>query len=839
MDKIPDDVLLAFDKRAFYGLILSRPDLDGNWVKPEDRQSAIVRMLIAQWAHSAADDHSLSLALQEAARREFDLPDWHKPNISSGRQEDVDSLLKDYEPILRAFIRAQHQATVAQLRADGVKTVKVVRGTSQDIDSGRHIIRLNPMSSFTVSTDTAWEFAHGIEGGGTGEYPRVVAIEVPVDKVIGMPGTGVGALHEFELVLMGGDYPATIMSRESSAKLPVVAAGSEPAPIELDRDGEEDWIKTLAWDLSTDPKDFTQAELLKLSTLPAWKAAPPQIKAALRQGRGYLPPVTAAGNSWRWQLRDSKGQWIEMHSEVKWLANGVLRSGRVTGSPSPGVATVRDADGNEHDLSSNRLTALKPDPSKMSTPGPDTGQRRGLRRVVQRKTQKAEIAFKQTPAMEEAMNDMADIIRTDVAPENQAAAIDATADVIVGKIAENLPKRQQLLATVKALRERGVDAQRRLAVYVQTRPQLQKLFDKASFWAHEFIGDQGATDNPTPSWTAIPTLIGLPSPASHPAEFLVESGKMIGQLLKAASSLVGSGRAPAVVRTPEGAKKYGQSIGSVIALDPPDLLVSKRMVKARAEVLSPTPKPPIEKVPIQVWEREEMRREVIQSYVGAVHEDGTPMSAPAYMLNDEAINSRIKYMGRPKPKEVLRRGGVDVITWQKQKGPAGRRTGKMTKETAEILEHAEWLQAVDPTHDGRTIISLRDNPRNEDWEAYAELNENWMVMDVDWVSLYQSGHSSSWDMPTKVGYPSSLFSMTHEYGHMRDDRTDEQRAEDDVAIKNVSGMSEYGNTNINEAYAEAYAEWILSYGTTTNDAALYFANKYGWPIPKEPNKWRA
>jgi hypothetical protein len=54
------------------------------------------------------------------------------------------------------------------------------------------------------------------------------------------------------------------------------------AKIILDDTNENaDWIKTLSWDMSSDPMAFTQEELEHLSTLPAWKAAPPEIKAAL------------------------------------------------------------------------------------------------------------------------------------------------------------------------------------------------------------------------------------------------------------------------------------------------------------------------------------------------------------------------------------------------------------------------------------------------------------------------------------------------------------------------------------------------------------------------------
>jgi len=251
--------------------------------------------------------------------------------------------------------------------------------------------------------------------------------------------------------------------------------------------------------------------------------------------------LVAAGDSWRWQLRDSKGQWIEMGSKVKWMANGLARSGTVIGSPDAGSAIVEDEDGNKVRLTTNRLSLVSAPPVATGQPQMVSRREQRAARRQERKAQKATFkADKQTPAMAEAMQDMADNIRDNVAPENQAAATEATVDVIVGEVASNLPKRLQLLERVKALKEKGLEAQIRLAVYFQVREAHHKHLLKAQFWANEFLGDMGATDNPTPSWAAIPTLIGLPNPASNPVEFLTESSKMISQLLKAASSLVSS-----------------------------------------------------------------------------------------------------------------------------------------------------------------------------------------------------------------------------------------------------------------------------------------------------------
>ena len=57
-------------------------------------------------------------------------------------------------------------------------------------------------------------------------------------------------------------------------------------------------------------------------------------------------PVTAAGeNSWEWQLRDKNGRWIQMGSEVSFSHQGKMITGVIVGSPGPGKATIRLANG--------------------------------------------------------------------------------------------------------------------------------------------------------------------------------------------------------------------------------------------------------------------------------------------------------------------------------------------------------------------------------------------------------------------------------------------------------------------------------------------------------------
>lgn len=69
--------------------------------------------------------------------------------------------------------------------------------------------------------------------------------------------------------------------------------------------------------------------------------------------------LTAAGQSWRWQLRDRNGQWIEMGAKVKWMANGLARMGLVVGSPREGQAEVEESQTRRRlRLAANRLTVV-------------------------------------------------------------------------------------------------------------------------------------------------------------------------------------------------------------------------------------------------------------------------------------------------------------------------------------------------------------------------------------------------------------------------------------------------------------------------------------------------
>lgn len=81
--------------------------------------------------------------------------------------------------------------------------------------------------------------------------------------------------------------------------------------------------------------------------------------------------LTAAGNSWKWQLRDKNGRWLDMGARVRWLNRGTWKSGKVVGSPRTGFATVEDANGDRFNVSTSRMTVDDtpyPQPEKARLP---------------------------------------------------------------------------------------------------------------------------------------------------------------------------------------------------------------------------------------------------------------------------------------------------------------------------------------------------------------------------------------------------------------------------------------------------------------------------------------
>lgn len=91
---------------------------------------------------------------------------------------------------------------------------------------------------------------------------------------------------------------------------------------------------------------------------------------------------------------------------------------------------------------------------------------------------------------------------------------------------------------------------------------------------------------------------------------------------------------------------------------------------------------------------------------------------------------------------------------------------------------------------------------------------------------------SQWSMAANYENNRSLYTVAHEFGHVIDTNANNATRGKVVGsyrrrLKNPAWWSEYGRENPKEAYAEAFAQWVLGEKTPVTEA---FANHYGWDL---------
>lgn len=245
--------------------------------------------------------------------------------------------------------------------------------------------------------------------------------------------------------------------------------------------------------------------------------------------------TAAGGQSWKWQLRDSKGQWVEMGSEVKWLANGKMYSGKVVGSPRAGVALVQDNEGRRVQLAANRLTATKA--STQATPRTAAPQ---AKRSAPPKLSPGATKFEaaQTPKQRTALQDVVDIIEEDVAPENRQAALIAAGDIVTGYIAAKVPPAIKKHPFVQKVRMKGRAAIDKFDTFMINHERTSMVLEKLQMWADEFISEKfgGSTNSPGlgPAFMAI----GLPNPFTEPVGFFTETAHHVHSIIELLSPII-------------------------------------------------------------------------------------------------------------------------------------------------------------------------------------------------------------------------------------------------------------------------------------------------------------
>ncbi|WP_371517704.1 hypothetical protein [Kitasatospora sp. NBC_01300] len=167
---------------------------------------------VAGWAATSNDHSADALALQETARQAFTLADtmaWDHGDANL-ETETTHALAED-GPVLHAFLTAMWETTQAHFADLGVTHITVHRGFTGVYDD-THVsgidgqgtgidLPLRPLSSFTTEEHVAADFA---TRGGEVDVGYTISGDVPVTRILAVPGTGIGCLDESEVVILAG-----------------------------------------------------------------------------------------------------------------------------------------------------------------------------------------------------------------------------------------------------------------------------------------------------------------------------------------------------------------------------------------------------------------------------------------------------------------------------------------------------------------------------------------------------------------------------------------------------------------------------------------------------------
>lgn len=157
-------------------------------------------------------------------------------------------------------------------------------------------------------------------------------------------------------------------------------------------------------------------------------------------------------------------------------------------------------------------------------------------------------------------------------------------------------------------------------------------------------------------------------------------------------------------------------------------------------------------------------------------------------------------------------------------------TGDLTAEQQQtFLNNVDIMQSKFPANRN---LRIRVDPSTEfDYGVGGETTLATGYMRINEKTLRQK----TWPgMPVSSTVSSNLYVLAHEWGHAFPTKEDARETHVHNAAIKAGGMSRYGTSGIDgvlapaEGYAEAFAEWSLSDGKTTNAAAREYARRFKW-----------
>ena len=169
-----------------------------------------VKSKIDLWAETSGDSDVDAGVAQLAVQEEFGLTTAVTDHITNAIKNMHGTGIK--LPVkegarLRAFVRAEYEATQAWFKEHGITHVTAIRGMddeNEDLGFGYETVTMQPASSWTANVETAFAFTTDKE------RPKILTTRVPVSQVLSTCVTGRGCLTEQEVILMGKPQRARV-----------------------------------------------------------------------------------------------------------------------------------------------------------------------------------------------------------------------------------------------------------------------------------------------------------------------------------------------------------------------------------------------------------------------------------------------------------------------------------------------------------------------------------------------------------------------------------------------------------------------------------------------------
>ena len=167
--------------------------------------------IVNSWAASSTGTNAVSLATQMAISEKFGTD----PIIEAASDEGVTDARKLYDKNKKAFdsaINSIYEKTQKTLKDSGVREVILWRGTNfkkdpdgldwldrNDAVTVRPVLDMNPVSSFAMDYESAARFS----SGDSSRVQMMTAAKVPAENIFSMASTGLGAVTESEVLVIG------------------------------------------------------------------------------------------------------------------------------------------------------------------------------------------------------------------------------------------------------------------------------------------------------------------------------------------------------------------------------------------------------------------------------------------------------------------------------------------------------------------------------------------------------------------------------------------------------------------------------------------------------------